>query len=231
MDSVARSRQRVLALFLPVSVALLMIGEALTPKGLDQAIMKTSTALEMLPIAAKHPTQLYVSNALVIVGLGALAVSFAAIATLVRGRGSTFATVAALIGGFASFCGAIINVLVGFNLAAAVKAQLAQEDAARFLVVTFKSGVGNMFILGYFFGLIVASILMVIALWRSRCVPRWLPILFAVSLQVALFAHAGIVSIPLMLPFAVAMVILASRIWQAAALPAGDNPEPNDAPT
>ena len=231
MDSVARTRQRVMALFLPLSVALLMIGEALTPKGLDQAIMKTSTALKVLPIATKHPTQLYVSNALVIVGLGALAVSFAAIASLVRGRGSTFATIAAVIGGFASFFGAIANVLVGFNLAAAARAHMTQEDAARFLVTTFKSGVGNAFLLGYFFGLIVALIIMVIALWRSRCVPRWLPILFAVSLEVAFFAHAGIVAVPLMLPFAVAMLLLASRIWRVAAVPTSHNPDPSGAPT
>ena len=52
----------------------------------------------MLPIAAKHPAQLYVAGSLAILALGALAVSYAAIATLARNRGSAVATVAALIG-------------------------------------------------------------------------------------------------------------------------------------
>jgi hypothetical protein len=41
-----------------------------------------ATALKVLPIAAKHPTQLYVAGSLAILALGALAVSYAAIATL-----------------------------------------------------------------------------------------------------------------------------------------------------
>jgi len=211
----------VLAGFLPVSAALLLIGEALTPKVLDKAITNTTTASRMLPIAAKHLNQLYVSNALVIVGLGALAVSFAAVATLVRGRGATLATLAALIGGLGYFAGAIANVLVGFNLAAATATRTSQAVAARFLVTTFKSGVGNVFVLSYFIGSLAGTLLLGIALWRSRSVPRWLPVLFVIGNVIAMFASAGIVSVPLSLPFTLAMVILAVRIWRAAAPSAG----------
>jgi hypothetical protein len=70
---------------------------------------------------------------------------------------------------------------------------------------------------------------MAIALWRSRRVPRWLPILFAVGLAVAAVAPAGMVAVPIQLPFAAAMVILASRIWQTAAVPAGRDLAPTDA--
>jgi hypothetical protein len=111
MDSVARNRQRVLAIFLPVSAGLLVIGTALTPQGLDQLITTKATALTVLPIAAAHTNQLYISNLLLLFGLGTLGVSFAAIATLVRDRWAAFATTAALIGGFGAFCGAIGNVL------------------------------------------------------------------------------------------------------------------------
>jgi hypothetical protein len=45
-------------------------------------ITTTATALKVLPIAAQHPTQLYVAGSLAILGLGALAVSYAAITTL-----------------------------------------------------------------------------------------------------------------------------------------------------
>ena len=62
-------------------------------------ITTTATALKVMPVAAKHPTQLYASGSLAILALGALAVSYAAIATLARNRGAAVATVAALIGG------------------------------------------------------------------------------------------------------------------------------------
>ena len=85
-------------------------------------ISTTATALKVLPIAARHPAQLYVAGSLALLGLGGLAVSYAAIAALVRNRGSALATVAALIGGLGAFCGAITNVLVYPNLAAAAAA-------------------------------------------------------------------------------------------------------------
>ncbi|MFY9868005.1 MAG: hypothetical protein WAK58_29700 [Trebonia sp.] len=59
------------------------------------------------------------------------------------------------------------------------------------------------------------------ALWRSRSVPRWLAVLFFAGLEVAQAQiSSGPVVILYMLPFAAAMVLLAARIWQAAALPA-----------
>ena len=87
-------------------------------------ISTTATALKVLPIAARHPAQLYVAGSLALLGLGGLAVSSAAIAALVRNRGSALATVAALVGGLGAFCGAITNVLVYPNLAAAATAHL-----------------------------------------------------------------------------------------------------------
>ena len=60
-----------------------------------------------------------------------------------------------------------------------------------------------------------------VALWRSRSVPRWLAVLFFIGLEVAEQASsAGPVVILYMLPFAVAMILLAARLWQAAARPA-----------
>ena len=87
-------------------------------------ISTTATALKVLPIAARHPAQLYVAGSLALLGLGGLAVSYAAIAALVRNRGSALATVAALIGRLGAFCGAITDVLVYPNLAAAATAHL-----------------------------------------------------------------------------------------------------------
>jgi hypothetical protein len=222
MDHAARIRQRVLALFLPIAAVLYIGAEALTPKGLDQVVQTTATALKVLPIAAKHPAQLYVAGSLALLALGALAVSYAAIAALVRDRGWVVATVAALIGGLGAFCGAIVNVLVYPSLAAVATAHLSQDAAARYLVTAFNSAPGHAFLYAYFIGIFAAPVLMGFALWRSRSVPRWLAILFVVGLEVAQqVPSAGPVPVLLfMLPFAAAMVLLAARIWQAAARPA-----------
>jgi hypothetical protein len=54
-----------------------------------------------------------------------------------------------------------------------------------------------------------------------RPVPRWLAVLFTVGLELAEgMGSYGPIVVLFMLPFAAAMVLLAARIWQAAALPA-----------
>jgi hypothetical protein len=166
LDSAGRARQRVLALFLPVAAALFVSAEALNPRGTDQPIASRATALKELPIAAHHPAQLYVSGSLTLLALGALAVSYAAIATLVRNRGSALATVAALIGGIGAFCGALINVLVGYNLAAAATARMPPDAAAQFLVTTFSSRAYQVFAAVYFISIFAGPALMGFALWR-----------------------------------------------------------------
>ena len=177
--------------------------EALSPKGTDQVVTDTATALKLLAIAAKHPTQLYLAGTCAVLGLGALAVSYAAITTLARNRGAALATVAALIGGIGAFCGAIINVLVFPNLAAAATAHTTQGAAAQFLVTTFNSGFGHGFSYAYFIGIYVAPLLMGVALWRSRSVPRWLAALFVIGLYVAESqSSGGAIVVLYMLPFA-----------------------------
>jgi hypothetical protein len=148
-------------------------------------------------------------------------VSYAAIATLVTGRGWVVATVAALLGAVGAFCGAILNVLVGVNVAAAASAHMTQEAAARFLVTSFNSGPGQVMVYAYFLSEVAAPLVMGFALWRSRSVPRWLAVLFTAGLAVAEGqSSGGPIVVLFMLPFAVAMVLLAARIWQAAGRPA-----------
>lgn len=209
-----RSRQRLLAATLPVSAALLCAGSATTPKGLDQLITSTATAARVLPVAPAHTSPLSVSNLLLLFGLGVLGVSYSAMATLVRARGARLATAAAVIGGIGCLSGALGNVLAGFNLAAAVKAQLPTADAERYLVTTFTSTAGELLLGLYLTGMLVGAILMAVALGRSCRVPRWLPVLFVLGLATAAFSPVGLVAIPLQLPFAVAMVLLGSRVWR-----------------
>jgi hypothetical protein len=235
MDHAARMRLRVLALFLPVAAVLYVGCEALTPRGLDRVVTSTAAALRLLAIAARHPAQLYAAGALGLLGLGAVAVSYAAIAALVRDRGAALATVAALAGGIGAFCGALFNVLVFPNLAAAATAHLSRAAAAQFLVTSFSSGLEHGLEYAYIAGQFSAPVLMGVALWRSRSVPRWLAVLFAVGVEVAEQASSAgpVVVISVMLPFAVALVLLSVRIWQAArpvsagsAGPAVTTPEP-----
>jgi hypothetical protein len=137
------------------------------------------------------------------------------------------ATVAALLGGIGAFCGAIVNVLVGVNLAAAATAHISPDAAARFLMTSFNSGAGQLFTYLYFVSEYTAPVVMGFALWRSRSVPRWLAVLFTVGLEVAEAQSAkGAVVILFMLPWAIAMVLLAARIWQSAAQPAARNLDP-----
>ena len=160
MDNAARTRQRVLALFLPVAALLYISGEALSPKGTDQLVTTSATAFKVLPIAAQHSTRLYLASWLVLLGLGALAVSYAAIATLVRDRGSALATVAALLGGLGAFCGAIVNVMVYPGLAAAATAHVSRGAAAKVLMTGFNSEFGHAFLYVYLASEYLAPLLM-----------------------------------------------------------------------
>jgi hypothetical protein len=220
MNNAALIRLRVLAVFLPVTAVLYIGGEALSPKGTDQVVDTAATAFKVLPIAAQHTAQLYLASALVLLGLGALAVSYAAIATLVTGRGSLLATIAALVGGLGAFCGAIVNLVAYPILAAAATSHVPRDAAAKLLVTVSNSGFYHVFMYVYFVSEYAAPLLMAIALWRSRTVPRWLAALFFVGLEVAEgMGSYGPIVIVFMLPFAAAMVLLAARIWQAAAVP------------
>ncbi len=218
MNNALRTRQRMFALALPLTAALYIGAEGINPKGTDQIVTTTAVALKVLPIAAKHHTQLYVSGSLTELALGALIISYGAIAMLIRKRGSTAATIAVLLGGIGAFCGVVVNVLVGINLAAAATAHVSHDAAARLLVTNFNSGPGQAFTDVYAFSEFVAPIIMGVALWRSGRVPRWLAVLFALGFELAeQTASVGLARVILqMAPFALAMVLLSVRIWRAA---------------
>ena len=211
-----RTRRRILALALPVTAVLLLFGGALTPKGLDRPVTSLAGALRELQIAAAHPGQVYFSNVLVIFGLGTLGVSFFAIAMLASDRDRVLATTAAMIGWFGAFCGAVANVLIGFDLAAAAAVHVSSGLPAQILVSASTAAAAWVFFTGYFAGIPVAVILTGIALWRSQAMPRWLPVLFVVALLAGALAPPGIVSVPLSLPFVIVMMLLARRIWDTA---------------
>jgi hypothetical protein len=223
VNNVTRIRMRVLALFLPIAAVLYIGGEAVSPRGTDTVLDTMATALRVVPVARQHPAQLYLASSLVLFGLGALAVSYGAIALLVRERGATLATIAALAGGLGAFCGAIANVFAYPVLAATASAPVSAGSAAKVLVTAANSRFVETFEGLYFATEFLAPLLMGIALWRSRAVPRWLAVLFFAGLEVAeqMGSYGPIV---VLLPFAAAMVLLAVRIWRGAAVPASERP-------
>ena len=60
---------RLLAAFLPVTAVLYIGAEALDPRGTDQVVTNTATALRLLPIASAHSSQLYLSGSLSVLAL------------------------------------------------------------------------------------------------------------------------------------------------------------------
>jgi hypothetical protein len=97
---------------------------------------------------------------------------------------------------------------------------VSRDAAARLLVSITSSEFDRVFTYFYLAGQYLAPLLMAIALWRSRTVPRWLAVLFLAGLQVAqLMESWGPIVVLYMLPFAAAMVLLAARIWPAAISP------------
>ena len=227
MNTAARTRQRILAIFLPITALLYVSTEALNPKGTDVVVSDTATAAKVLPIAAAHTAQLYLSGTLTLLALGGLAVSYLAIATLVRRRGWVIATAAALLGAVGAFCGIVVNVHVGVDLAAAAAAHLPHDTAARFLVTAFNSTSNKVFTDLYFISEYAAPLIMAFALWRSRCVPRWLAVLFfSATIAAEMMPSIGSIVLLYMLPFVVAMVLLAACIWNGAAQADRQHQEP-----
>ncbi len=196
----------------PVAALLLTLGGALTPSGLDKPLRDLHGALKELPIAAAHSGRLYLANLIVLVGLAALGLSFRVIATLARDRGTALADVAATVGLIAAFCGVIFNTLVGFNLAAAATAHTAPAAAARVLVSATTSTAGNLLLVCYLGGLVVAFVTMGVALWRGGRVARWLALLFSVASLVAAAGPPGLLGVVMAAPFIVVMFLLAGQI-------------------
>ena len=116
MQKSARARRRILAIFLPIAAVLYISCEALDPKGTDQLITDMATGLKLLAIGGRHPTQLYVA--------GRFPCSPWARSRCRTRRSHCWA-------GYGAFCGAITQVLVGVDLAAAATAHTCCPGGSR----------------------------------------------------------------------------------------------------
>ena len=108
-------------------------------------------------------------------------------------------------------------MLVGYDLAAAATAHTTASAAEQILVSANRGWAFDAVFVGYLGGLVIATVLTTVALWRRRAVPRWLPVLFVLGVVLGALAPAGIVSIPLQLPITAALTVLGIRIWRTTA--------------
>jgi hypothetical protein len=225
MRTINTARRRWMAAFPIAAAGLLLTAGALMPRGLDQPIRSIGTAQSELAAAASTSGRLSFCTGLIILGLGCLAVSFVAIATLcANGPGETLATVATGIAGLGCLSGVVVNSLVNLAVAGAAESQASAVDSAKVLLTTNTTTLSTIALVLYVAGLVIASVLMGIALWRARAVPRWLSVLFPVGLIAGSVSPQGAVGVLISLPFAVAMVLLARCIRQdGAGLRASDS--------
>jgi hypothetical protein len=216
MDTESGPGRPWLAFFPPTAVGLLLVGQLLTPQGLDQPIRSTSGAADQLAKAAGAATRLYVASTLIILGVGLLAAAFVAIASLTgHRRGAAVGAVAAALAGVSCLCGLVVNSLVNLNVAGTADAAVPRDAAASVLAAVNTGPVPTAFLVTYVAGLALASVLMAVALWRAGTVERWLAALFPVCLLVGSLAPPGVVGALLSVPFAVVMVLLALRLRRA----------------
>jgi hypothetical protein len=190
----------------------LLIAGALTPSGLDQPIRSLDTARSQLSIASAQSERLYLCATLIIFGLGCLAAAFPAIGTL--GGTRPTAVVAAVIAGLACTSGVVVNTLVNLNVAGATRANASQETAAQIVFTVNTTAVATGFLITYAGGLIAASILLGVALWRAKSVPHWLAAAFPLVLILAALAPPGPLGAALAVPFTAVMILLGTRLWR-----------------
>ncbi len=200
------------AIFPVLAVGLLVTAGALMPSGLDQPIRSLDTARSQLAAASAHSGTLYLCTGLIILGLGSLAVSFPAIATLCPDRRS--ATLATAIAGLACISGVAVNSLVNLNVAGAVRAPVSRDAAARLLLAVNTTTLPTAYLISYVAGLVAASVLLGIALWRAKTLPGWLAALFPVALILASTAPPGLLGVILSIPFTTVMILLAVKLWR-----------------
>jgi hypothetical protein len=176
------ARRLLLAAGLVASPTLLALSVAIEPPVTDRG------AAAFVTIAASSE-RYYVGVLLAILGLCLLPVVGAALAVLVQGRGYAAATAAAILLGLA---GVTVAVGKGFQIMLWAMAQPAlATDRENFGRLSQHQLMGTeiFFILGSL-SIISGLTLAVIALWRSRAVPRWVALLFGVT-QFAAIAFSG----------------------------------------
>lgn len=216
MSTTTAARNRLLAITMSLGALFILVSQLLFVEGTDVRVTSTRVGLDTLAAASEHPARFAVYGLLVVLGLAALGAAFAGIASLVHERGGRLATVGAALGIFGAFCAAIINVAALLNVYAATRADASRESMAEFLVASQHDNPTNpLFGLGYFVGLSLGVVLISIALYRSRALPRWVPVCFGVGFLVGSSAPSGLIAAAALIPFVASVLAIAWRLSTA----------------
>jgi hypothetical protein len=226
MTSTLASRRRLLAAAVVATPFSLATGNTLFPAKSFQMPGTTAHALETLTATAGAPGRVLAGSLFEVVGFTLLAVTFAAVASLVRSRGGATATAAAVLGVVGSVGGILVTCWLGLSVYAASRTPIPQEAKAAYLVsLTHSSGVGMIGGVCFLAGLVGGSVLLAVSLFRSGRVARW--ICFALPLAVlfaAVFAPQGPAAMVMALPLLVVAVLLARELGHVEGSPSSSVP-------
>ncbi|MDX6199108.1 MAG: hypothetical protein QOJ79_2259 [Actinomycetota bacterium] len=218
MEHSIRTRRRLIAVLPATAAALLAIGNATLPKHTFVFTGTTEHALGALAATGAAPGRVRLAGLVLIVGYTCLAAAFCALASLVTRRGGSAATAGAVFGVVGSAGAVMVTCWIALSVYAANAADIASEAKAGYLVSLVKtSGLGNAAGLPFLGGLFLGGVLMGFGLFRSGAVPRWLAVLFPITLIPAtLAAPQDVLGGLLALPLVAVMTRLSWELLRAA---------------
>lgn len=213
MSTTTAARNRLLAVTMSLGALFILVSQLLFVEGTDVHVTSTRAGLDTLAAASEHPARFAAYGLFVVLGLAALGAAFVGIASLVHERGGRLATIGAALGIFGAFSASIVNVVALLNVYSATRANASRESMAEFLAASQHDNPTNLvFGLGYFVGLTLAVVLTSIALYRSRVLPRWVPVCFGAGFLVGASAPSGLVAAAALLPFVASVLAIARRV-------------------
>ena len=168
-------------------------------------------AAKMFAAAQAHRTGTYVSLVLGVVSSALFLVGLPALLALARrpGRRALLATTAAVVTTLGGLGYVGLNGAGGGSVYTLSSPKVAPATAAQIWAGGTDDELGlGIFALSYFVLLTLGLILLAVALFRARLVPRWVPVLLAVAVVLQGFPSSGNAARLLPLPFYLALAVL-----------------------
>ncbi|MBK5307471.1 MAG: hypothetical protein JJD92_12350 [Frankiaceae bacterium] len=218
MGQITRTRQRLLAATALAAPVLLGVGNATLPKHSYIFTGTTEHALDALAATDAAPGRVRAAGLILVVGYTCLAAMFCAVASLVRARGGLPATAGAVLGVVGSVGAVMVTCWIALSVYAANVADIPSDAKAAYLVSLVKtSGLGNAAGLPFLGGLFLGSVLMGVALFRSKVVAAWLAVLFPITvIPATLAAPQDVLGGLFALPLVAVMARLSWQLWRRA---------------
>lgn len=214
MEPTVRSRRQLLAGVTLAAPVMLAVGNSLFPKDSFQFAGTSQKALKTLAATSAAPHRVLAASLFLLVGMAMLGAAFCAVASLVRQRGGATATAGAGIGVIGSLGGVLVTAWLGLSVYAASRADISEDAKVGYLLSLLKgSHLGNIVGVPFLTGLVLGSVLLGLALFRSGVVSRWLAAVFPVAVVFAtVFAPQGVAGAFMGLPLVAVLGLLARQI-------------------